>query len=108
MKLQIVGCGLALMGRASLARALSTAAGVGSLPNVLSNKFFGMRHGNSEANAAGEISSNPSVATVKHGLTELGERQVSVAERSEDERNDECCRPRSNSSRRRDILVCCI
>ncbi|GMH84538.1 hypothetical protein TrST_g1316 [Triparma strigata] len=35
-----------------------------------------MRHGNSEANKAGIISSSPPVATVKHGLTELGQRQA--------------------------------
>ena len=49
---------------------------VGSLPDNLRNKFFGMRHGNSEANKAGIISSSPPVATVKHGLTELGQRQA--------------------------------
>ena len=40
------------------------------------NKFFVMRHGNSEANASKLISSSPTVATVKHGLTELGVGQA--------------------------------
>ncbi|GMH74607.1 hypothetical protein TrRE_jg6682 [Triparma retinervis] len=40
------------------------------------NRFYGMRHGNSEANQEGLISSNPEVATLKHGLSSLGVEQV--------------------------------
>ena len=47
-----------------------------TLPSPLRNTFFGLRHGNSEANAAGIISSNPEVATKIHGLTALGIEQA--------------------------------
>ena len=41
-------------------------------PDNLKNRYFGLRHGESEANKLGVISSNPAVGTVSHGLTQLG------------------------------------
>mmetsp|Transcript_23621 Transcript_23621/g.49203 ORF Transcript_23621/g.49203 Transcript_23621/m.49203 type:complete len:226 (+) Transcript_23621:101-778(+) len=46
------------------------------IPPNLKNRYYAMRHGNSEANQEGLISSNPDVATVKHGLSNLGVEQV--------------------------------
>ena len=46
------------------------------IPPKLKNRFYAMRHGNSEANQEGLISSNPDVATHKHGLSSLGVEQV--------------------------------
>jgi probable phosphoglycerate mutase len=50
--------------------------GASLIPPNLKNRFYGMRHGNSEANQEGLISSNPEVATLKHGLSSLGVEQV--------------------------------
>ena len=36
------------------------------------HRYIAVRHGHSEANVAGVVSSDPAVATVKHGLTALG------------------------------------
>ncbi len=62
----------------SLGRCLSTTGSANHLlgKGLLRNRYFGLRHGNSEANAAGIISSSPEVATQIHGLTELGMEQV--------------------------------
>lgn len=43
---------------------------------LLRNRYFGLRHGQSEANLEGIISSDPAVGTVKHGLTPLGRLQA--------------------------------
>jgi hypothetical protein len=45
-------------------------------PAVLKNKYYGLRHGESEANIAGIISSNPIVGARKHGLTSNGIAQA--------------------------------
>jgi hypothetical protein len=37
------------------------------------HRYIAVRHGQSEANVAGVVSSDPAVATVEHGLTALGE-----------------------------------
>eukprot|EP00123_Amoebidium_parasiticum_P000438 comp11125_c0_seq1/m.5626 comp11125_c0_seq1/g.5626 ORF comp11125_c0_seq1/g.5626 comp11125_c0_seq1/m.5626 type:complete len:213 (-) comp11125_c0_seq1:148-786(-) len=42
----------------------------------LHNVFFVMRHGQSEANVAGLITSTPEIACVKYGLTPLGRTQA--------------------------------
>ncbi|KAJ1620030.1 histidine phosphatase superfamily [Pavlovales sp. CCMP2436] len=41
--------------------------------------YYMLRHGESLANVAGVISSNPSVATVEHGLSEAGRAQAGLA-----------------------------
>eukprot|EP00518_Triparma_eleuthera_P009728 CAMPEP_0182469086 /NCGR_PEP_ID=MMETSP1319-20130603/16524_1 /TAXON_ID=172717 /ORGANISM="Bolidomonas pacifica, Strain RCC208" /LENGTH=212 /DNA_ID=CAMNT_0024669353 /DNA_START=155 /DNA_END=789 /DNA_ORIENTATION=+ len=51
----------------------------GNLPPTLNNRFFGMRHGNSLANQARVISSDPAVATVSHGLSSLGVEQANAS-----------------------------
>lgn len=43
---------------------------------ALRNRYFGLRHGQSEANVEGIISSDPAVGTVKHGLTVEGRLQA--------------------------------
>ena len=43
---------------------------------VLKNRYFAMRHGQSEANIAGIIVSDPNVGCGKYGLTKLGQQQV--------------------------------
>jgi len=40
------------------------------------NRYIGLRHGQSEANVMGVISSKPSVGTVTHRLTDLGKTQA--------------------------------
>ena len=45
----------------------------------LKNFYCGLRHGQSEANVEGVISSNPEIGCVKHGLTELGKEQAQDA-----------------------------
>jgi glucosyl-3-phosphoglycerate phosphatase len=42
----------------------------------LHNRFYGLRHGQSLANVAKIISSDPKISTVEHGLSELGKQQV--------------------------------
>ena len=42
----------------------------------LSHRYYALRHGQSKANIAKIISSNPSISTKEHGLTELGKDQV--------------------------------
>jgi len=42
----------------------------------LKNCYFGLRHGQSEANVEGIISSDPAVGTIKHGLTLDGRLQA--------------------------------
>ncbi|HEB27204.1 MAG TPA: histidine phosphatase family protein [Porticoccus sp.] len=42
----------------------------------LSNRYFVMRHGQSEANIAGVIASDPNVGCTAYGLTETGKTQV--------------------------------
>mmetsp|Transcript_18927 Transcript_18927/g.26690 ORF Transcript_18927/g.26690 Transcript_18927/m.26690 type:complete len:266 (-) Transcript_18927:97-894(-) len=45
----------------------------------LQNDFYALRHGQSLANVAKIISSNPDVATVKHGLSDVGKQQAHQA-----------------------------
>ena len=47
--------------------------------NSLQNKFFALRHGQSLANIAKIISSDPSISTVEHGLSDVGKEQVSIS-----------------------------
>ena len=46
------------------------------LPGCLRNRYFALRHGLSEANVAGIISSDPGVGTTVHGLTAEGRMQA--------------------------------
>jgi len=51
-----------------------------SLPaNNLRNRFFALRHGQSLANVAGLIASNPDIACHKYGLSEEGKKQAQKA-----------------------------
>ena len=43
----------------------------------LQNKFYALRHGQSEANLAKIISSDPSISVLQHGLSDEGKDQVS-------------------------------
>jgi bisphosphoglycerate-dependent phosphoglycerate mutase len=45
-------------------------------PATLRNTYFGLRHGESEANMEGIISSNPVIGTTIHGLTKTGRVQA--------------------------------
>ena len=45
----------------------------------LSNSFFALRHGQSLANVAKIISSDPKVSTVEHGLSDVGKAQAKAA-----------------------------
>lgn len=45
----------------------------------LRNSYLGLRHGQSEANLSGVISSDPNVGTRMHGLTALGRTQAEQA-----------------------------
>ena len=45
----------------------------------LRHRYFALRHGQSKANVSGTISSDPAVATLVHGLTELGREQAAGA-----------------------------
>ncbi|KAL1514758.1 hypothetical protein AB1Y20_003844 [Prymnesium parvum] len=60
---------------AELLECPKAASGTPSLP-PLHNRYFALRHGQSEANVEGVISSLPSVGTTKHGLTPLGRIQA--------------------------------
>ena len=48
-------------------------------PAPLRHHYFALRHGQSIANVAGTISSDPSIATVVHGLTDTGKEQAAAA-----------------------------
>ena len=43
---------------------------------TLRHTYVSLRHGQSEANVTGLISSDPAIATVTHGLTEKGRQQA--------------------------------
>jgi broad specificity phosphatase PhoE len=45
----------------------------------LINKYYALRHGQSLANVAKIISSDPAISTKQHGLSELGKEQVRIA-----------------------------
>jgi len=47
-----------------------------SLVKELTHQFYGLRHGQSLANVAKIISSDPSISTVEHGLSDVGKEQV--------------------------------
>jgi probable phosphoglycerate mutase len=49
------------------------------LQRTLSNSFFALRHGQSLANIAKIISSDPTISTIEHGLSDLGKRQAQSA-----------------------------
>lgn len=49
------------------------------LQRTLSNSFFALRHGQSLANVAKIISSDPNISTVEHGLSDLGKDQAKAA-----------------------------
>ena len=48
-------------------------------PSSLRNKFYALRHGQSEANVAKIISSDPKISTVQHGLSNVGIEQVQAS-----------------------------
>lgn len=54
----------------------------------LTQSYYALRHGQSLANVAGIISSDPSISTVRHGLSKLGREQAREAGR----RFAEACR----------------
>jgi broad specificity phosphatase PhoE len=64
-------CTIAIVG-------LSSALVVPPLP-VLKNSYVALRHGQSEANIEGIISSDPAIGTTKHGLTISGRVQARKA-----------------------------
>ncbi|MDX2464551.1 MAG: histidine phosphatase family protein [Porticoccus sp.] len=45
----------------------------------LHNTYFAMRHGQSEANVAGIIASDPATGCNKYGLTDIGKQQVTLS-----------------------------
>lgn len=45
-------------------------------PDVLKNKYYGLRHGESQANVQGIISSDPVIGSTIHGLTSSGKLQA--------------------------------
>ena len=45
----------------------------------LTNQYFALRHGQSKANIARIISSDPAISTVEHGLTDVGKDQVTAS-----------------------------
>ncbi|KAL3826267.1 hypothetical protein ACHAXA_006295 [Cyclostephanos tholiformis] len=45
----------------------------------LTQSYYALRHGQSLANVAGIISSDPKISTVQHGLSELGREQARAA-----------------------------
>ena len=49
------------------------------LQRSLSNSFFALRHGQSLANVAKIISSDPKISTVEHGLSDVGKEQAKAA-----------------------------
>jgi len=51
-------------------------SGVEKLAEPLRNNYYALRHGQSESNIEGVISSNPDVGTVRHGLTTEGRLQA--------------------------------
>jgi len=63
----------------SSGNSLSMISNVNKLQNIssLKNSFFALRHGQSLANIAKIISSDPSISTVEHGLSDEGKTQVS-------------------------------
>ena len=48
-------------------------------PSSLKNKFYALRHGQSLANVAKIISSDPKISTVEHGLSDVGREQVKAS-----------------------------
>lgn len=48
-------------------------------PASLGNKFYALRHGQSLANIAKIISSDPQISTVEHGLSDTGKEQVKAS-----------------------------
>lgn len=50
--------------------------------NDLRNSYYALRHGQSKANVAGIIASDPKVATVEYGLSDLGKEQATKAGRA--------------------------
>ena len=45
----------------------------------LNNEYFALRHGQSEANVAGLIASNPEIACNQYGLSDMGQQQARKA-----------------------------
>ncbi|CAJ1935309.1 unnamed protein product [Cylindrotheca closterium] len=45
----------------------------------LQNSYYALRHGQSKANVAGVIASDPKIATVEYGLSDLGKEQATNA-----------------------------
>ncbi len=52
------------------------------LSQTLKNRYFAMRHGESEANRAGKIVSDPAVGTQGFGLSPLGRSQAAASARA--------------------------
>mmetsp|Transcript_11034 Transcript_11034/g.17705 ORF Transcript_11034/g.17705 Transcript_11034/m.17705 type:complete len:285 (+) Transcript_11034:166-1020(+) len=65
----------------SLASSLASSEFTNHLKDVatLRNEYFALRHGQSLANVAGIIASDPSVACSKYGLSDLGKEQAALA-----------------------------
>ncbi|CAK0872563.1 unnamed protein product, partial [Prorocentrum cordatum] len=66
--------------RALAARGVPAAsAAAAELPGELRHQYFALRHGESEANVAGIIISDPAVGTAKYGLTPAGREAVALS-----------------------------
>ncbi|HEY8108951.1 MAG TPA: histidine phosphatase family protein [Patescibacteria group bacterium] len=48
----------------------------------LRNRYYGFRHGQSEANVQGIILSDPAIGTKRYGLTDVGRQQVAESARA--------------------------
>jgi len=80
---------------------------------ILKNKYFGLRHGESQANIQGIISSDPLVGSTSHGLTSSGRVQArraatSIIESVGRERISDVLFLSSNFTRARETATECI
>lgn len=71
--------------------------------NHLNNTYYGMRHGESEANLMHLISSDPTVATQSHGLTDTGFQQAQSSARQWADQNSSSSA--SNTAKRPVIVI---
>ncbi|KAL3791146.1 hypothetical protein HJC23_000566 [Cyclotella cryptica] len=60
-------------------QAMSTVNHLLHRSSPLSNSFYALRHGQSLANVAKIISSDPAISTVEHGLSDVGKEQAKLA-----------------------------
>ncbi|OEU18346.1 phosphoglycerate mutase-like protein [Fragilariopsis cylindrus CCMP1102] len=60
---------------------------------LLRNHFYALRHGQSLANVAGLIASNPNIACTNYGLSDVGKKQAKEAETSDDDSSSQSQSP---------------